>query len=218
MSALHVFDLDGTLLRGSTVNLELARARGELEELERMEVAFSREGLDTRGFALRLRELWHDLTQETVTAALADSAWLEGITEVCADIEARGERSMLVTMSPNFLAEELRHHGFHAVHAAVFPPLPFTAELDVAGVLVPQDKVRLVDEELAAGGLDRDDCVAYGDSLSDEPLFRTLSRTVAVNASPDLAAIAATTYVGGDLREAYALGRGLLTGSDRRLR
>jgi hypothetical protein len=31
-----------------------------------------------------------------------------------------------------------------------------------------------------------------------------------VNASPALAAIAATSYEGGDLRDAYALGRSLL--------
>lgn len=212
VTALHVFDLDGTLLRDSTVNLELARARGELAELEEMEIAFSRQGLDTRGFALRLRELWHDLTQEVVTAALAESNWIDGITEVCTDIADRGERSMLITMSPNFLADELRHHGFHALHAAAFPPLPFRAALDPAGVLVPEDKVRLVDAELASAGIERTACVAYGDSLSDEPLFRALTRTVAVNASPALTAIATTSYEGGDLRDAYALGRALLEG------
>lgn len=210
MTALHVFDLDGTLLLGSTVSLELARLRGELGVLEDLEVRFGTGGLDTRGFAQELRRLWHDLTEDAVAAALDQASWIDGITEVCDDIAARGERSMLITMSPDFFTDRLRHHGFDVVHASTFPPLPFAVDLDPAGVLVPEDKVRLVEAELAASGLTEDACVAYGDSLSDEPLFRRLSRTVAVNGSPELAGIAAATYAGDDLRPAYALGRGLL--------
>jgi phosphoserine phosphatase len=213
VSALHVFDLDGTLLRGSTVSLELARVRGELAELEELEAAFAAGTLDTVGFALRLRALWHDLTADVVAVALETAPWITGIAEVCADIAERGERSMLVTMSPDLFTAGLRDLGLHTVHASRFPPLPFAAPLDPAGILVPEDKVRLVEEELDATGVAAHACVAYGDSLSDAPLFRRLRRTVAVNASADLRALATASYDGDDLREAYALGRSLLDGT-----
>ena len=41
--------------------------------------------------------------------------------------------------------------------------------------------------------------------MSDLPLFRTLPRTVAVNASPALTELAAYHYRGDDLREALRL-------------
>lgn len=54
------------------------------------------------------------------------------------------------------------------------------------------------------------ECVAYGDSSSDLPLFEWLPGTVAVNGSEALRRVAAARYEGSDLREAYAMGRGLL--------
>lgn len=210
MSALHVLDLDGTLLHGTTANLEIARARGDLDELLAMEAAFAAGTMTTHEFSVELRRIWHDLTAAEVADIVAASPWLEGIAEVCDDIRERGERTMLITMSPNFFADAVLGHGVDVVHAARFPPLPFTLDLDPAGILTPADKVRLVVDELAALGLDTRACVAYGDSLSDEPLFRMLQHTVGVNPSPALAELAATTYVGTDLREAYRLGRELL--------
>lgn len=53
-------------------------------------------------------------------------------------------------------------------------------------------------------------CVAYGDSMSDEPLFDHLCNTVAVDAPLALKAVARMAYRGDDRREAYALGRSLL--------
>jgi phosphoserine phosphatase len=47
-------------------------------------------------------------------------------------------------------------------------------------------------------------------NISDAPLFRWLTRTVAVNPDHHLADLAAVRYCGKDLAEAYALGRSLL--------
>ena len=52
--------------------------------------------------------------------------------------------------------------------------------------------------------------MAYGDSMSDEPLFDHLCNTVAVDAPLALKAVARMAYRGDDRREAYALGRSLL--------
>lgn len=210
MKALHVLDLDGTLLHGTTANLEIARARGDLDILIAMESAFTSGTMTTHEFSAELRRLWHDLTAAEVAEIVAASPWIDGIAEVCDDIRGRGERSVLITMSPNFFAEAVLSHGVDLVHAAKFPPLPFRAALDPSGVLEPADKVRLVQAELTAADLSIRSCVAYGDSLSDEPLFRALEHTVGVNPSGALAEIAAATYVGTDLREAYQLGRELL--------
>ncbi|MFD0690247.1 HAD family hydrolase [Actinomadura fibrosa] len=208
---LHIFDMDGTLLAGSTANLEVARQLGTLPELHELEARFAAGTLDTRGFSLEIHRLWQHLTPAAVAAAYAAGPWLEGIAEVCADIRARGEHSAVITMSPDFFARHLLDLGFDDVVASRFPPLPFTAPLDTAGILTPADKVRIADELRARHGLMAEECVAYGDSMSDAPLFRHLPNTVAVNADHHLADIAALDYRGGDLTEAYALARTLLT-------
>jgi phosphoserine phosphatase len=203
--------MDGTLLPGSSASLEIARRHGSADALAELEARFAAGEIDTRGFSATVHALWHDLTSDDVEAAFAGSPWLSGIPEVCADIRARGERSAVITMSPDFFAVRLHALGFDDVIASRFPALPFRAALDPADVLTPADKVRFVRDLCARHGLPGARCVAYGDSMSDAPLFRHLANTVAVNADHHLADLAALHYRGGDLTGAYALGRTLLT-------
>lgn len=117
---------------------------------------------------------------------------------------------MLITMSPDFFAEHLLAFGVDVVAASRFPALPFAQPIDTAGILEPADKVRLAEQEWIAHGLTPNDCVAYGDSMSDLPLFGVLENTVAVNADEDLERVAAIAYRGDSLLDAYALARKLL--------
>ncbi|MEV5754004.1 HAD-IB family phosphatase [Actinoallomurus sp. NPDC052308] len=211
MTFLHVFDMDGTLLEGTTASLQIARHVGSTDALVELEERFAAGEIDTRAFSSALPTLWRELTPSDVAAAFAASPWLSGIREVCADIRARGERSVVITMSPDFFARHLLDLGFDEVVASRFPALPFVEPLDPANVLTPQDKVRIVAEICEQHDLTHARCVAYGDSMSDAPLFQRLTRTVAVNADHHLADLAALSYRGGDLQEAYALGRTLLT-------
>jgi phosphoserine phosphatase len=210
---LHVFDMDGTLLKGTTASLQIARHLGCAGELAVLEARFAAGEVDTRGFASAIHELWRSLTPQAVADVVLGSPWLNSINEVCADIRQRGERSVVITMSPDFFARHLLEFGFDDVAASRFPALPFSEPLDPAGILTPVDKVRIVTELCERHGLPRARCVAYGDSMSDAPLFRELAHTVAVNADHHLAELAAVSYRGGDLAEAYALGRGLLAPS-----
>lgn len=213
--SLHVFDMDGTLLKGTTASMQIARRLGCAEELAGLEAGFAAGEIGTRSFAAAIHGLWRSLTGRAVAEVFGACPWLDGIQEVCADIRRRGERSVVITMSPDFFARHLLALGFDDVVASRFPALPFREPLDPAGILTPGDKVRIVDELRASRGLPRSRCVAYGDSLSDAPLFRQLAKTVAVNADHHLAKLAAVSYRGNDLAGAYALGRDLLDGSAR---
>ena len=202
--------MDGTLLRGTTASLQIARHLGCDKELERLEARFAAGEIDTRGFAAAIHKLWRALTRPAVADVFGASPWLNGIPEVCADIRGRGERSVVITMSPDFFARHLLELGFDDVVASRFPALPFRDPLDPENILTPDDKVRIVDELRERHGLSRSRCVAYGDSMSDAPLFRQLTKTVGVNADHHLAELAAVSYSGDDLAGAYALGRVLL--------
>ncbi|MEV6849329.1 hypothetical protein [Actinoplanes sp. NPDC051411] len=138
MTALHIFDMDGTLLSGTTASLQIAAAHGSESELRALEARFTAGALDTAGFAAAIHGLWANLIPEIVAAAVDGGTWL---------------------------TEELR------------------------------------------GDLPVSRCVAYGDSLSDAPLFAHLTATVAVNADHHLENRATASYRGRSLLEAYVLGR-----------
>jgi phosphoserine phosphatase len=208
---LHVFDMDGTLLLRTTAGLEIARRLDCLPRLLELEHRFAAGTLDTRGFSAEIARLWQALTAELVAEVFDGCPWIGGLPEVLADIAERGEHSLVITMSPDFFAERLRGFGFAEVAASRFPPLPLRELPDPAGILTPADKVRIVVAALARLGLTGRQCLAYGDSASDLPLFAHLPHTVAVNASPDLEELAAARYRGDDLLAAYRLGRGLLS-------
>jgi phosphoserine phosphatase len=212
---LHLFDMDGTLLRGTTACLQVAQALGRVEELVALEARFGAGELDAPGFAVVVHGMWLDLTPAVVATAFAGSPWLAGMKEVCADIRRRGERSAVITLSPDFFASLLLDVGFDEVVASRFPPLPFAVPVDRAGILGPNDKIDIAERLRVRHGISRSRCVAYGDSMSDAPLFRHLDATVAVNADHHLAGLAAASYRGDDLTGAYALGRALAAADGR---
>jgi phosphoserine phosphatase len=207
VSVLHVFDMDGTLLRGTTASLEIARRLGCLEELNCLEASFGAGTVTTPEFASAICQMWSALTISVVEEAFASAPWIAGLAEVMEDIRTRGERSLVVTMSPDFFATRLRSLGVDEIVASRFPPLPFQNPPDPAGILSPADKIIAVDRVRSRHGLDREQCIAYGDSLSDGPLFEVLTFTVAMNAGKYLRDRALLSYEGGDLREVYRMVR-----------
>lgn len=209
MSRLHVFDMDGTLLRGASVE-EISRSLGCLEEASELERVYSRgEVTDATGWWDRMLALWSGATEDDLDRAFEAASWMDGVPEVLSDISARGERSVVISQSPLFLVRRLERWGAQATYATtVERGVPCRADQ----LLGPEDKIRITASMLDEFGLAPTDCVAYGDSTSDAVLFGRLPFTVAVNAAPAIRELATRTYDGTDLRGAYAMGRALVDG------
>ncbi len=206
MGKLHLFDMDGTLMHGSSANVELARELGLVEEFRALDAEFAAGVIDSRTYAGRAYVLWRDLTAEQVASAFEAAPWLAGIREVWADIRARGEFCAVISLSPDFFVRRLLAWGAHAAFGGRFPELPFQdVPLDDSGILVPESKVLIADQLCAEYGVTREECVAYGDSMSDALLFAAVPVSVAVNGDHNVSGIATLSYAGLDLREAYAL-------------
>lgn len=207
MARLHLFDLDGTLLRGTSAPVEISRQLG----LELETVALDREvsaGLiGPPEYAQRVHALWAELTEVHVAAAFAGAPWMTRIREVWAEIRGQGDYCAVISLSPSFFVERLTGWGAHAAYGSRFPAVPFTEPVDPAGVLSAEAKVRIADLLCAEFGVTRAECVAYGDSGSDKALFGAVPVSVAVNADHHLAGLATHTYMGMDLWEAYELVR-----------
>lgn len=206
-SRLHVFDLDGTLLRG-TASVELARQMGQLEVGEEIERQWAEGSISDNDFWLKLLEICQHATAADLQDAFEKAPWMDGIAQTFADIKARGEDAIVISQSPTFFVRGLELWGASETYGST---VELGEPLGNSATLMPMVKVTITGSALDARNLSPTDCVVYGDSSSDVELFRTFPNSVAVNPSPVLSSLAAATYVGTDIREAYALGRQLIS-------
>lgn len=206
MTVLHIFDMDGTLLSGSAC-LHISEHLGKLKEVLLIEEAWSRGEVGHVEFYELCLPLWSELDPTSIAAVFSKVPWLDNVEKVFRDIASRGEKSAVITLSPEFFVSGLLDWGVTTAHGAVVTggAIPHPDK-----VLTPRSKVMLARELMATYSLQASDCIAYGDSASDIPLFGFLSQTVAINASVRLKEIAATAYDGNDLWEAYQVGRSLV--------
>ncbi|WP_225832758.1 HAD family phosphatase [Streptomyces sp. NK08204] len=205
MTRLHLFDLDGTLLHGTTAPVEISRQLGREAETVALDRAIAAGKIGPPEYATLVYDLWADLTEEHVSAAFEAAPWLARIREVWAEIRRSGEYCAVVSLSPSFFVERLLDWGAHAAFGSRFPAVPFTEPVDPAGVLSAAAKVTIADRLCEEFGVTRADCVAYGDSMSDKDLFAVVPVSVAVNADGHLAGLATHAYTGRDLWDAYEL-------------
>jgi phosphoserine phosphatase len=207
----HVFDMDGTLLHRTSGPVLLARALGSGDGLAALEERFASGAMTAVEFARELHTMWGVVAPEVARRVFSEAPVLKNLSEVLADIHARGERACLITMSPDYFAEQFLDVGFDAVFASRFPR-EAGIPLDEAGILEPRDKPRLAAAFCVRHGLTLNDAVAYGDSMSDVFLFREVGVRIAVNADHHLAGLADVTIQGTDLLPAYRAARRLLDG------
>ncbi|MER6121159.1 HAD-IB family phosphatase [Streptomyces sp. NPDC001795] len=205
MARLHLFDLDGTLLLGTSAPVEISRQLGLEAEAVALDRAIGAGYIGPPEYATRVHALWSELTEAHVAAAFAAAPWLSRIEEVWTEIRENGDYCAVISLSPSFFVERLTKWGAHAAYGSRFPALPFREPVDPAGILSAAAKVRIADRLCAEFGVQRADCVAYGDSMSDKDLFEAVPVSVAVNADRHLVGRATHSYVGRDLRDAYEL-------------
>jgi phosphoserine phosphatase len=203
---LHVFDMDGTILR-STATIELARQMGQLEAGQEIEKLHGEGKLPDTEFWVSLLDICKGATTADFDAAFHNSPWMEGLEETFADIQSRGETAIVISQSPTFFVQRLELWGAHETYGS---SVELGTPVSDTTTLTLEMKVTITLAALVARNLTPDDCVIYGDSTSDLGLFNTFSRTVGVNPRPALAELAAARYEGTDIREAYAMGRQLM--------
>jgi phosphoserine phosphatase len=203
--------MDGTLLHGTTAPVLLAAALGQPEALAALEERFSAGAATTVQFARALHEMWGIVEPEVARRAFEAAPLLANVREVLADIRSRDERSCLITMSPDYFAEQFLDFGFDAVFASRFPRSA-DASLDESAILSPEDKPRLAERFCAEHGLALADAIAYGDSMSDVFLFDEVGVRVSVNGDHHIAERSDIAVEGTDLLLAYRAARELADG------
>jgi phosphoserine phosphatase len=201
-----VFDLDGTLLRRTTVSLLLAEHLGQAETLGELERAFVAGEISSRAIADASAASCAGRTTSEMASVLAAASWIDGIDDTLTTLARAGSHVLLATITWRFAAEVLQErHGFAAVSGTELTVVDGVIGGEVSRYFDEHDKLRFVEDWCAERGIALGDVAAVGDSRSDLPLFRRAGRAVALNATPDARRAATCAIDTDDLRDVLPL-------------
>ncbi|MFF2025972.1 HAD family hydrolase [Streptomyces sp. NPDC058171] len=196
------FDVDGTLVPGTSSSVFLAGFLGHRDELAAAEDAYASGDLDNLHVSALDAKGWAGVPETDVTGWLDGLPLVEGITETVDWCWRNGLVPVLATLawSPvgSYLADRF---GFHAFSG---PRLEIAGDRFTGRVARHFDEYDKRDFALAQArdlGLAPRSCGAVGDSRSDLPLFASVALSVAFNASADARTAATVAVDGTDLRD-----------------
>ncbi|MFJ9786300.1 HAD family hydrolase [Amycolatopsis sp. NPDC101161] len=194
---LVCFDVDGTLVPGTSSCAWVAAVLGHEAELVAAEAAYGAGRMTNQEASVIDARGWAGHTEAEIAARLEKLPLVDGIAETVAWCRERGLRPILTTLAWTPVGRMLAgRFGF----AAYCGPVPAVADGRYTGDVAEHlDEYGKRDFALAQG-FAPERCVAVGDSRSDLPLFAAVGMSIGFNASPDARAVATHLVDGGDLR------------------
>jgi phosphoserine phosphatase len=200
------FDLDGTLLRRTTVLRLLAQHLGQAEAVAELERAFTAGEILDSVVADRSAAWLAGRTTSEIRTALAAGSWIDGIDDTLQTLSDAGTHVLLATITWRFAAELLRErHGFAAVSGTELQNVDGVLGGNVTRYFDKYDKARFVEDWCAERGFTMAQTAAVGDSRSDVPLFGRVDRSVALNATLEARRAASCIIDTEDLRDVLPL-------------
>jgi phosphoserine phosphatase len=200
------FDLDGTLLRGTTVSLLLAQWLGHVEEIAELERAFHAHEISNSVVADTSAGWLAGQCTADIRTVLAGGAWIAGMSDTLRALAAAGVKLLLGTVTWKFAAEMLQErYGFSAVSGTEMQVSDGVLSGTVTRYFDEHDKARFVEGWCARHGYSMSQVAAIGDSRSDVPLFERVGMSIALNATPDARSAATHVLDTNDLRDVLAL-------------
>lgn len=201
------FDLDGTLVRRTSVSQHLADRLGHGVLMAELERRYATGEISNSVVAEETARSYRGIPLPELVEKLGDIPCIEGIDSTLTTLRERGIECLLGTVTGSFAAEEFgRRHGFAAVSGTEI-------ELDSVGIPTGEvkrhfderDKLEFVAAYCKANHLDLADCIAVGDSRSDVPLFGAVGFSVALNATPQAREAASVAIDTEDLTDVLDL-------------
>ncbi|MFJ9112559.1 HAD family hydrolase [Streptomyces sp. NPDC102283] len=195
------FDVDGTLVPGTSSSVFLANFLGHRDELSLAEDAYASGDLDNRQVSELDAKGWTGVSEGQVSGWLDGLPLVSGITETVGWCRRNGLVPVLATLAWSPVGSYLTDRfGFHAFSG---PRLETDGNRFTGRVDRHFDEYDKRDFALAQARdlrLAPSSCGAVGDSRSDLPLFASVALSVAFNASAGARAAATGAVDGGDLR------------------
>ncbi|MFF5107163.1 HAD family hydrolase [Streptomyces sp. NPDC000134] len=195
------FDVDGTLVPGTSSSVFLAGFLGHRDELAKAEDAYASGDLDNRQVSELDAKGWAGVPEERVSGWLDGLPLVSGITETVAWCRRNGLVPVLATLAWSPVGSYLTDRfGFHAFSGPRLEATDGRFTGRVARHFDEYDKRECALSQARELGLAPRSCAAVGDGRSDLPLFASVGLSVAFNASAGARTAATVTVDGGDLR------------------
>ncbi|WP_432054790.1 HAD family hydrolase [Streptomyces sp. bgisy022] len=195
------FDVDGTLVPGTSSSVHLAGFLGHREELAEAEDAYAAGDLDNRQVSELDAAGWAGVHEDQVSGWLDGLPLVPGIAETVAWCRHNGLVPVLAPLAWSPVGSYLTDRfGFHAFSG---PELETFGGRFTGRVARHFDEYGKRDVALAQArelGLPPRSCGAVGDSRSDLPLFASVGLSVAFNASAGARGAATVAVDDDDLR------------------
>ncbi|WP_448316666.1 HAD family hydrolase [Streptomyces sp. CO7] len=195
------FDVDGTLVAGTSSSVFLAGFLGHHDELAAAEDAYAAGELDNRQVSELDAKAWAGVTEEQVSRRLDTLPLVAGIAETVGWCRRNRLAPVLATLAWWPVGSHLTgRFGFHAFGGPRLEAVDGRFTGRVAHHFDEYDKRDLALAQARDLGLSAASCGAVGDSRSDLPLFASAGVSVAFNASGAARAAATVAVDGDDLR------------------
>jgi HAD superfamily phosphoserine phosphatase-like hydrolase len=206
------FDLDGTLITGSTVLLHIGRHLNRSSDVERLVEGYENFRLSNYEVTEEAAKMFAGLTQVDLLNLMEDIPRLEDIGEVVSFLKRRGIRAVVATVSFAFAAEWFARRYLFDDYSGIL--LEFDEKQRATGRVSrhvsEEDKAAFVLRESARFGFAPTEVFYVGDSRSDIPTFKVVGCAIALNASREAKGAASASIETQSLREALTLVPGLL--------
>jgi phosphoserine phosphatase len=195
------FDVDGTLVPGTSSSQFLGARLGHLAELAEAEESYRVGRIDNQEVSVLDASGWSGRGQDEVNAWLRDLPVVDGISAVVARCRELALAPYLATLAWAPVGEYLcERFGFEG---ACGPRLASAEGIYSGEVAAHLDEFGKRDYALAIArslGLAAPSCAAVGDSRSDLPLFEEVGFSIAFNGDNGIAARSDVVIVSKDLR------------------
>ncbi|MFF3330089.1 HAD family hydrolase [Streptomyces sp. NPDC002888] len=195
------FDVDGTLVPGTSSSVFLAGFLGHRDELAKAEDAYASGALDNRQVSELDAAGWAGFPEDQVSGRLDGLPLVSGITETLTWCWQNGLVPVLATLAWSPVGSYLTDRfGFHAFSGPRLETSDGRFTGRVARHFDEYDKRDFALGQARELGLALGSCGAVGDSRSDLPLFASVGLSVAFNASAGAREAATFTVDDDDLR------------------
>lgn len=189
--AVVAFDLDGTILQGTSVSLELARHVGREADMTALHRGYESGALSNAAATASCASWFAGLGLSEVREVLQRGPWIANLGAALTRLKSAGSVPLLATISWHFAAEIVAEmFGFAATSGAELAIQDGRLTGTVTRFYDEHDKSRFVEDWCAAHGHDMREVAAVGDSRSDLQLFAQAGISVALNATAEARAAA----------------------------
>ncbi len=201
-----VFDLDGTLLPGTTASFVVAESMGNQAAVKELERRYRTYQISNHECTEREGALFAGTNPEQIREHLRRAPWIGGLRETLIALTDAGCPLPLAKRAWRFITEALEYRPWFAAVSG--------AEMKLEGSLLSgttsrhfddDDKLRFVECWCTTRGYRLDEVAAIGDSRSDVPLFHKVGTAIALNATSDARAAADYVLDTDDLRDVLPL-------------